>query len=280
VIHQLATAIVTLISLLSCAQAWSQQYTFGVVPVRSVRLTAEYWNPILQYVSKKSGVALALATKKSSQDYSEAEARGEFDFVYNNHIFAPSHAAAGYRVIARPAGKALYSKIVVPDDSAIHSLAQLADLPLGFPNKNGFSGYAVPMAGLIKAGVTVKSSFFGNQEGVMEQLRAHAIPAAGVNSRVMEEYAERHKFNYRVLWASEAFLDIPIAAHPRLPEAKINAVRHALIGMANDKEGLKILTASAAIIGQAPPFGFVPAQDAEYKNQRDVYGIIWKHEGR
>jgi phosphonate transport system substrate-binding protein len=263
------------------APAWAQTtYSFGVVPVRSATLTAQYWNPILDYVSGKSGVTLELTTRKNSLEYSEAEARGEFDFVYNNHIFAPTHAAAAYRVIARPAGKPIHSQIVVPEASPIRSLRELEGRDVGYPSKNAFVGYAAPMAALILAGITVTPVFGGNQEGVMAQLRAGQIPAAGVNSRVMQEYAKREDFKFRALWTSEPYLDIPVAAHPRVPMQVAKAVQNALSGMAADAEGLKILQASANVIKQEPPWGFVPAQDAEYLNQREVYRIIWKKEAR
>lgn len=270
----------SILFLFLTVSAHAETYSFGVLPHRNAVLTAQYWNPILDYAGKKSGVTLELGTRKTSLDYSEAEARGEFDFVYNNHILAQSHAAAAYRVIARPAGKPIHSQIVVPESSPIHSLRELEGKEIGFPNKNGFTGYAAPMSALIQAGVAVTPVFGGNQEGVMAQLRAGAIPVAGVNSRVMQEYAAREGFKYRALWTSEDYFDMPVAAHPRVPMQVVKAVRDALTGMATDAEGLKILKASAAVIKQEPPWGFVPAQDAEYQNQREVYRIIWKKEGR
>ncbi len=266
--------------LLSVPVSAGMTYSFGVLPQRSATLTAQYWNPILKYVGDKCGVTLELGTRKSSQEYSEAEARGEFDFVYNNHIFAPSHAAAAYQVIARPAGDPIHSQIVVPEGSPLRALGQLEGREIGVPNKNGFTGYAAPMSALILAGVTVTPVFGGNQEGVMAQLRSGTIPAAGVNSRVMKEYAARENFKYRALWTSEPYLDLPVAVHPRVPAVLAQAVRDALIGMNHEAEGLKILKASAAVIKQQGPSGFVPAQDADYKNQREVYRILWKKEAR
>lgn len=259
---------------------WADTYSFGVIPQRSAVLTAQYWNPILNYIGKKSGVTLELGTRKTALDYSDAEARGEFDFVYNNHIFAPSHAAAAYRVIARMAGKPIHSQIVVPETSPVRSLHELEGREIGFPNKNGFTGYAAPMSALIQAGVTVTPVFGGNQEGIMAQLRSGTIPAAGVNSRVLQEYAARENFKYRALWTSEDYLDLPVAAHPRVPMPAVKAVRDALTGMAVDAEGLKILKVSAAVIKQEPPWGFVAAQDAEYQNQREAYRVIWQKEAR
>ena len=57
-------------------------------------------------------------------------------------------------------------------------------------------------------------------------------------------------------------------------------MRAALTGMAADVEGLKILQSSAAIINQEPPLGFVAAEDGEYRNQREVYRILWQKEAR
>lgn len=254
--------------------AWAETYSFGVLPHRSAVLTAQYWNPILDYVGRKSGITLELGTRKTSQEYSEVEARGEFDFVYNNHIFAPSHAAAAYRVIARMVGQPIHGQIVVPESSPIHTLHGLEGSEIGFPNKNGFTGYTVPMSALLRAGVTVKPVFGGNQEGVMAQLRSGAVLAAGVNSKVMQEYAAREHFKYRAIWTSGDYLDLPVAVHPRVPTPAVKAVQAALTGMAADEEGLKILRASAAIIKQEPPLGFVQAQDDEYQNQRAAYRVI------
>lgn len=272
-------AAMTLLLLLAVS-ARAQTWSFSALPQRSATLTAQYWNPILDYVGRKSGAKLELAIKRTAQDYSDAEARGEFDFVYSNHIFIPSHAAAAYRVIARMAGKPIHGQLVVPENSPVRSLRELAGREVGFPNRNAFVGYAAPMSALIAAAVAVTPAFGGNQEGVMAQLRSGTIPAAGVNSRVMREYGAREGFKYRAVWTSEPFLDMPVAVHPRVPAATAAAVREALVGMAADAEGKKIIAASAAIIKQEPPWGFVPAQEAEYRNQREIYRIVWKKEAR
>lgn len=272
-------AVVLYLLLLDSASA-ETAYSFGVLPQRSASLTAQYWNPILKYVGDKCGVTLELGMKRSAEEFSDAEARGEFDFVYSNHIFIPSHAAAAYRVIGRAAGEAIHGQIVVPDTSGVKTLHDLEGKETGFPNKNAFVGYAAPMSALVQAGVTVVPVFGGNQEGVMAQLRAGSIPAAAVNSRVMKEYATRENFKYRVLWTSEPYLEIPVAVHPRVAEPVAKAVRDALVGMSHDAEGLKVLKASAAVVKQLAPWGFVPAQDADYRNQRDAYRVLWKKEAR
>ena len=74
-----------------------------------------------------------------------------------------------------------------------------------------------------------------------------------------------------MLWTSEPDQNIPISVHPRIPKQRIEAVREAFVRMAEDPEGARILAASAELIKQAPPFGFVLASDADYENVRQFH---------
>lgn len=245
--------------------------SFGVITQRSPVLTAQYWNPILRYVSEKSGVPLRLKLAKTGSDHSEMIGRGEFDFIYSNHNFTPRNDAVGYRVIARPIEAAITGQIVVSSESPINTLADLEGREVVFPSKAAFVGYYVPLNALLAAGVKVKPIFAGNQEGAMGQLKSGRVIAAGVNSQIMRDYAEREQYAYRVLWSSEPYLNIPISAHPSVPAAKVKAVQGALIGMSADPEGQKVLAASAELIKQQPPFGFIAASDKDFANYRQFF---------
>lgn len=253
------------------ARAEDKIWTFNVLNQRSIPLTLEYWNPILKYVSEKSGARLELKMAKSAPESSAAIGRGEYDFVYSNHIFAPANASVGYRVFAQPREEAIRAEIVTLENASIRTLRDLQELEVGFPSAAAFVGYAVPMNALLQAGVNVKPVFAGNQEGIMGQLKAGRVLAAGVNSQVMRDYAQRENVKYRVLWRSEEYQNLPLAAHPRVPAAVMAAVRQAVVGMDKDPEGKKILESVAVLIKQKPPYGFVAADDKEYDNYRDYY---------
>lgn len=257
-----------LVLLGGTASAQDKVYSFGVVNQRSPVLHAQYWNPILRYVSHKSGVPLQLKLAKTAPDHSAMIGRGEFDFIYTNHNFTPKNDAIGYRVIARPAEAAIRGQIVVPADSPVQSLAELDGREVVFPHREAFVGYYVPMDALLRAGVRVLPLFSGNQEGAMGQLKSHRVLAAAVNNQVMRDYAERERFAYRVIWSSEPYLNIPIVAHPSLAAHKVRAVQAALVGMANDPEGARILVASAGLVKQKPPYGFLAASDEDFENYR------------
>lgn len=264
-------AVTALAGSLGGALAQNQVYSFGVLSQRSAVLTAEYWNPIFDYVEKKAGVRLALKAARTGTESSAAIERGEYDFVYSNHIFQPRMASANYQVILRPRDEAIRGQIVTPETSPIRTLRDLDGKEVGFPSLAAFVGYAVPMDALMRQGVTVTPVLGGNQEGIMGQLSAGRVIAAGVNDQVMKAYAAREHLHYRVLWESPPFLNLPIAVHPRVPRPVMEAVRAAIDGMNEDPRGMKVLEASAQVIGQKPPLGFRSATQADYRSYVDFY---------
>jgi phosphonate transport system substrate-binding protein len=260
-----------LLLLPQAAGAGDKTYSFGVLNQRSITLSAEYWNPILSYVSRKSAVPLRLKMGRTAPETSAMIGRSEFDFVYSNTIFTPANDPVGYRVFARLSEDAIQGQVVVLDEAPAHDLMDLKNKEVGFPSLAAFMGYALPMNALLHAGVSVKPVFAGNQEGIMGQLKTGKVMAAGVNSQVMREFAQREGLKYRVLWSSEPYLNLPVSAHPSLPGDVVAAVSAAFLGMDKDPEGRKILESGAALIGQKAVFGFVPAHDREYQNYRSYY---------
>ena len=253
------------------AMAAQTSYSFGVLSQRNVVKIAQYWNPILNYVSRKTEIKLDLSVESSGPKSNEATKNGDYDFVYSNNIFQPRMAQADYHVILRPLEEAITGQIVTLNDSPIHSLNDLAGQSLGFPSKGAFVGYALPMDHLLRSNISVIPEFGANQEGIMAQLEMGKVQAAAVNNLVMRDYASLHHLRYRVLWESASYLNIPIAAHPRVPQEVVTKVRQVLDDMDRNPEGLKILEQSARLIGQRPPYGFRASTPADYRNYSDFY---------
>jgi phosphonate transport system substrate-binding protein len=271
VLGKLLVAFLALTGFTTLSAQAAENYAFGVLSQRSAVLTAEYWNPILDYVSRQSGVKLTLKIARSGPESTDAIARGDYDFVYSNHLFKGDTLKQGYQVILKPLGEPLRAQIVTTEDSRMYGVINLQGQEVGFASKAAFVGYVVPMDHLLRSKLTVKPVFGGTQEGVMAQLKAGRIPAAGVNNLIMRSYAAREGFKYRVLWESDAYQNLPIAAHPRVPQPAIEAVRKAFSKMPNEPEGMKVLADSAAILKQKGPFGFTESSPREYQNYIDFY---------
>jgi phosphonate transport system substrate-binding protein len=270
-IKHAAAALAAVITLHVPQAAAEKPFSFYVLHQRTIALTAQYWNPILTYVSAKSGVPLELRLAKSAKDGNAIAEAGGYDFQYTNHFFTPERDRLGWKVIARPAGPGIRSQIVVPVDSPIQSLQELQGKEVAFVTPDGFTGYWLPYDALLRARVNVKVVFTGNQEASSAQLRVNKVAAAGVNSSVMARYGRRESFEYRALWTSDIYQDLCIMANPKVPAAKVAAVRAALVDMAKDPEGRKVLQAGADLLKSNGELGFVAAEDREYDNYRKFY---------
>ena len=264
-------AMATALTLPQLATAQQKPYAFNVLSQRSIALTAQYWNPILTYVSAKSGVPLELKLAKTAKDGNALAEKGAYDFLYTNHFFTPERDKLGYRVIARPAGPGIRSQIVVPADSPAQSLADLNGKDVAFVSPDGFTGYWLSLDALLAANVKVNVVFTGNQEASSAQLQIKKVAAAGVNSTIMARYGRRESFVYRALWTSEIFQDLCIMANPRVPADKVTAVAKAFVGMINDPQGKKILEDGAELLKSKGELGFVISENRDYDNYRAFY---------
>jgi phosphonate transport system substrate-binding protein len=124
---------------------------------------------------------------------------------------------------------------------------------------------------LQRQNITVQPVFGGNQEGIMGQLQAGKVVAACVNDQVMQLFAHRTKLNYRVLWESVPFENLPIAVHPRVKQGVVDQVQQAFASLHTTTEGQTILEESAKVINQEPPYGFLTASQEDYRNYIEFY---------
>jgi phosphonate transport system substrate-binding protein len=241
--------------------------TFGVLNQQSPLLTAERWNPILQYVGTASGVPVRLRMGRTVQETDDMMGRGELDFVFTNHNFQSEYDHLGYRVIARWGGEPIRGVIIVPADSSVRGLKELAGKRVAFPSRDAFVAYAVPLVALKTAGVTVEEVMAGNQDGALAQLKAHRVEAAAANSRFVKQYAEREAVAFREIYVSDPYPDLAVIAHPRVPTATVDAVRKALLGMKHDP-------VAAPVLERVKFTGFEPATSGDYDGVRRIYRRI------
>ena len=259
--------VLWLAALATVVSAQPAPLAFGVLNQQSPTLTAERWNPILQYVSTASGVPLRLRMGRTVDDTDDMMGRGELDFVFTNHNFQSEYERIGFRVIARWGGEPIRGVIVVAADSPVRQLKDLAGKKVAFPSREAFVAYAVPVVALKTAGVAVEDVMAGNQDGALAQLKAQQVQAAAVNSRFLKQYAEREAVTFREIYLSDPYPDLAVVAHPRVPAAAVDAVRRALLGMKSDP-------AAAALLERVKFPGFEPATNRDYDGVRRIYRQI------
>src|SRR5574343_1322782 len=138
---------------LACLVAWfaaaaiaeePATYRFSPVNQWDINKTAAYWNPIIRYVSEKSGVKLELKIGRTSADTTAYVLAQEVEFVFSNHLFSPERERLGWKVFGRRWTPPLHGQIAVPADSASTRLEEPngQEVVLAWPEPS--IGYKLP----------------------------------------------------------------------------------------------------------------------------------------
>ena len=247
------------------------RFEFSPVNQYGLQLTAGYWNPIIAYVSRVSGVELVLKIGRTSNDTTSYVLAQEVDFAFTNHLFSPSRTAMRWTVLARRDSPPVRGQIAVLEESPIRSLAELKDKEVGFPGPEAFIAYKVPLAHLLASNIPVRVVFGGNMDSAFTQLMSGKVSAVGANSQLIEGFTEREKQKLRILWSSEPFNDLALMVSPRVPPAQARAVRDAFVGMLSDPAGRAILGKASNTVGIRNVAGFIPADERDYASYLRFY---------
>jgi len=266
----------SLLSLLAAAcfalpAAAQTEYRFSPVNQANLVTAASYWNPIVAYVSDRSGVKLSLKLGRTSADTTAFVLAQEVEFAFTNHLFSPEREQLGWKVFGRRNTPPLYGQVVVAADSPVTDLAQLEGKEVGFPGPEAFVAYKTPYAQLLQRKLNVRTIFGGNMDGAFAQLFSGKVAAVGANSQLVEGYAKREGKQFRVLWTSEPYHDLALMVSPKVPERDAQAVAKAFLGMAQDPRGREILLAGNKLMGLPADAVFVPSDGREYASYRRFY---------
>lgn len=246
-------------------------YRFSPVNQYGINLTAAYWNPIIAYVSEKSGVKLQLKIGRTSADTTAYVLAQEVEFVFSNHLFSPEREQLGWKVFGRRVTPPVHGQIIVPEDSPITDIAQLAGKEVAFPGPEALVAYKFPSAHLMAKKVEVKTVFGGNMDGALAQMFSGKVAAVGANSQLAEGYAKREGQKYRVLWSSPPLHDLALMSAAKVPDKVQAAVARAFTGMGQDPAGLAVLKQASAQVGLTADAVFVASNGSEYGAYRDFY---------
>lgn len=260
----------------AAAQSATQSATYRFSPVNQwdIARTAAYWNPIIRYVSDKSGVRLELKIGRTSADTTAYVLAQEVEFVFSNHLFSPERDQLGWKVFGRRWTPPLQGQIAVPFDSPITRLEELKGQEVVFAGPEAFIGYKLPYAHLLSKNIDVKAVFAGNQNAAFAQLFAGKAKAVGSNSALVDGYSVREGKKFRVLWTSEGFHDLALMASSKVPEQDVKAVASAFINMHRDPAGKAILVKASEEVGLDRQAYFLPATGGDYAAYRRFFQSV------
>lgn len=240
---------------------------FGVIPRFNPHVMYEYYQPLMDYLSRKTPYRFELRIGRSYMETIADLEKGVTKFAYlGGSTYALARHRFGARALVRPLnpeGRSTYRCcIVVRNDSPVKTLADLKGRSFAFGANHSTTGSLIPTFMLGEAGVTPSSlkniRNFRNHEEVARAVLKGTYDAGAVKDVVAWKYKER---GLRVVAMSEELPTAPISAAPSIPPEMEQAVTEALLSIGR-KGGDEIQGLPA--LGPEILYGFERAYGEDY----------------
>jgi phosphonate transport system substrate-binding protein len=220
------------------AHASPRIYTFGVVPQFEQRKLYATWKPVVDELSKQTGLKFNLVTTLKIQDFEKAFFRGEFDFVYVNpyHVVL-AHNVQGYIPLVADT-KPVRGILVVRSDSLIRRPEELDGKSVALPSPNALGSSLLVRSDLDQIyHVHITPLYVATHSSVYLHVAKNLATAGGGVEKTLQEQDPGVRALLRVIYTTRSCASHPVTAHPRVPEADRRKVAHALLAMNTSPEG-------------------------------------------
>jgi len=217
-------------------------YTFDVVPQFPAAKIYTTWSPLLQRIGQDAGLCFDLRVSASIPEFEQKFLKGESDFVFLN----PYHAVLAYQKkkyqpLLADAQDLLTGILVVRSDNPIKNLHDLKGKNITFPAPNSFAASLLIRAELAKQKIDINPVFVKTHSNVYRSvINKDALAGGGVNNTLDNE-AHEVRQQLRVLYETPAYTPHPVATHPTVTSEVRDRFFKAMVKLAQDEEGQKLL---------------------------------------
>ena len=224
------------------AQVSTKVYTFDVVPQFPAAKIYTTWSPLLQRIGQDAGLCFELRVSASIPEFEQRFLKGESDFTFLN----PYHAVLAYQKkkyqpLLADAQDLLTGILVVRSDNPIKNLHDLKGKNITFPAPNSFAASLLIRAELAKQKIDINPVFAKTHSNVYRSvINKDALAGGGVNNTLDNE-AHEVRQQLRVLYETPAYTPHPVATHPTVTSEVRDRFFKAMVKLAQDEEGQKLL---------------------------------------
>ncbi len=249
---------------LSTAKADTHEIVFGVVPQQSASSLAKSWIPLLQEVSKRSGVKIRFATTHDIPQFESNLKKKEYDIAYMNpYHYSVFSANPGYKAFAVEKDRKLTGIIVVSKNSKIQNIQELANQKVAFPAPAAFAASILPRAEFDTNNIPIKVNYVNSHDSVYQGVAKGIFVAGGGIQRTLEALDPSISSQLRVLSKTKSYVSHAFAYKPEVPKETIDKVLSAMESLSQDDTG-KYLLSNLSFKGISP------AKDSDWDEIRKL----------
>lgn len=213
--------------VLSCAAfagsalaAGESAYTVMIVPQFSETKTHANWGPLLDFVSKDTGIEFRLTFATDIPEFERQFEQGKPDIIYCN----PYHAvmakkAQGYLPVLKDQQN-LKGLLITEETGSIRSVQDLNGKTILFPSPNAF-GSSLYLRALLKdkEKIDFTAKYVKTHPNVLRGILRGEGSAGGMIASTLNSEDEKLQDKMKVLYETPLASSHPVAVHPRIPEA-------------------------------------------------------------
>lgn len=274
----LAVSLYVLV-LLPVLPAYAQDIKVGFTAVIT-KEDAESIYSFLDYISKKTGLALTPVFAKSYDEMDYFLSIGKVDIAYIcGGPYVEGRERYGYKILAVPLNRDgkpyYYSLVITRKEKPYKSLLDFKGKPYAFSDPKSNSGSLVPTYILLKKGLKVDEFFrpvvytYSHYESILAVYKGF-VEGASVDSLVYEQAIRLDKRLEREIKVVERYGPFPITPfvyRRGLDNLTVERIKDALLKMKEEEEGRRILNA----LGVS---GFRTVKDEFYKQIEEMLDYV------
>lgn len=217
-------------------------YTFSVVPQFKPAQLQQEWNPVIERITRETGIKLKLVIPPSIPKFEAELFKGMPDFSFMNpYQAAIAMKGNAYLPMLRDQ-KPLNGIIVVRKDSPYKNIKDLDGKIIGFPAPNAFGASLYVRAKLSEeSAIKFTPKYLNNHNLVFKHILLGHVAAGGTVNSALNDEPQDVRDQLTVLYKTPDVASHPIAANSRVPEGVRKSVINSLIGMQQDVEGRAML---------------------------------------
>lgn len=212
-----------------------------VVPQTNPAQLHADWSPLLQRISKDTGINLQLVVMPDIPKFEQALLQGKPDIALVNpyHAMMAKKAKSSQPVLIDV--KALTGILLVRADSPYRSIQDLQNKDIGFPAPNAFGAPLYLRALLSDADVLYREKYLNTHGNVYRNILNGSVAAGGGVNNTLNEESDAIKSQLRILYQTPPSASHPLVAHPRVSAKLVQTIQSALLALKKETSGELLL---------------------------------------
>ncbi|MBU0480004.1 MAG: phosphate/phosphite/phosphonate ABC transporter substrate-binding protein [Proteobacteria bacterium] len=222
--------------------AGEKGYTIGLIPQGPALKMYERWAPFIDRLSKETGLLLSVKVYDHVSQFENSLKEGLVDFAYlNSTQEAAAFNQQGYIPLVR-SEKFFKGAIFVPTDSKISSVQELKGQNIAFVSERSLCSVVLRQALSTEEEIgDFHIVYAGSSGNVYKNVLLGKAEAGGTLDVSLNRESSEVVSRLKTIYETPPMAPHPIAAHPRTPEAAREAIVGAMLRMAGEEEGKKLL---------------------------------------